>query len=109
MLLQFLINNIQVTGDTEGPQAEHENAQQENVEKNIGGIQQRQLNQQQDGGQQQEENPSLFPEDLEHLLEDVNDGEFDPELQQVLEIQHQAGVGEERLNTQQFEERFFVQ
>ena len=96
-----------MTGDAERPQAEQENAQQENVEQNADGIQQGQLNQQQYGGQQQEENPPLLPEVLENLLEDVNEGEFDPELQQVLEIQHQAGVGQEQLNTQQFEERFF--
>ena len=52
---------------------------------------------------------SLLPEDLEHLVEDVGDGEFDPDVQQVLEIQHQAGVGQEQLNTQQFEERMFIQ
>ena len=58
---------------------------------------------------QQEENQSLLPKDLEHLLEEVGDGEFDPDVQQVLEIQHQAGEGQGQLNTQQFEERFFIQ
>ena len=60
-----------------------------------------------DGGQQ--EGSSQLPEDLEQLLEDVGDGELDPQVQQVLEIQHQAGVGEGQLNTQEFEGRFFVQ
>ena len=42
-------------------------------------------------------------------MEDVGDGEFEPDVQQVLEIQHQAGVGQGQLSTQQFEERFFLQ
>ena len=92
----------------ERPQAT--TVQQENFGQNPG-IQQGQLNveQQQGGGHQQQEEQSLLPEDLEHLLEDVGDGEFDPDVQQVLEIQHQAGVGQEQLNTQQFEERIFIQ
>ena len=92
----------------ERPQAD--SVQQENVGQNPG-IQQGQLSveQQQGGGHQQQEDQSLLPEDLEHLLEDVGDGEFDPDVQQVLEIQHQAGVGQEQLNTQQFEERIFIQ
>ena len=93
-----------MTEYVETPEAE--NAQKENP-----GIQQSQLNveQQQGGGHQQEEEQSLLPEDLEHLLEEVGDDEFDPDVQQVLEIQHQAGVGQGQLNTQQFEERFFIQ
>ena len=110
MLVQFVLNNDQVAENTERPQTQNIGVQQDNVEQNIEGIQQEQLNgnQQQGGGQQQQEDP-LLPGDLEQLLEDVNDGEFDPDLQQVLEIQHQAGVGQEQLNTQQFEDRFFVQ
>ena len=70
--------------------------QQETIGKPIGGIQQGELNdkpQQQDGGQQEQEDPSLLPGDLERLLEDVDDNEFDPELQQVLEVQHRPGLG----------------
>ena len=97
----------------ERPEAENDDIQQqENVGQTIGGIQQGELKnkqQQQDGGQQEQEDPSLLPGDLEGLLEDVDDGEFDPELQQVLEIQHQAGVEQGQLNTQQFQDRFFVQ
>ena len=87
------------------PQAENAVVQQENVGQNGQVL----LNdkQQQDGGQQ--EGISQLPEDLEQLLEDVGDGELDPQVQQVLEIQHQAGVGEGQLNTQEFEGRFFVQ
>ena len=95
----------------ERPQAENCDIQEESVAQTFEGIQQGELNgeQQQDGGQQEQEEPSLLPGDLERLLEDVDDGEFDPELQQVLEIQHQAGVGEGQLNTQQFQDRFFLQ
>ena len=87
----------------ERPQAENGDIQE--------GIQQGELNgeQQQDGGRQEQEDASLLPGDLERLLGDVDDGEFDQELQQVLEIQHQAGVGEGQLNTQQFQDRFFLQ
>ena len=64
-----------------------ESIQEENVEQEGG-------QQQQDGGiESNPEDPSLLPGDLEQLLEDVGDGEFDPDVQQVLEIQHQAGVG----------------
>ena len=93
----------------ERPQADNGDIQEE--PQTTEGIQQGELNgeQQQDGGQQEQEEPSLLPGDLEHLLEDVDDGEFDPELQQVLEIQHQAGVGQGQLNTQQFQDRFFLQ
>ena len=81
---------------------------EENVGQNIEGILQDDVIQEhpQGGGQQQQENNS---QDLEHLLEEVHDGEFDPDLQEVLEIQHQAGVGEGQLSTQQFEKRFFIQ
>ena len=61
--------------------------QDENVEQGGGQTQQ-------DGGiKSNPVDPSLLPGDLERLLEDVGDGEFDPDVQQVLEIQHQAGVG----------------
>ena len=52
---------------------------------------------------------TLVPGDLERLLEDVCDGEFEPDVQQVLEIQEQAGVGQaHQLSTQQFEAQFFM-
>ena len=64
-----------------------ESIQEENVEQEGG-------QQQQDGGiESNPEDPYLLPGDLEQLLEYVGDGEFDPDVQQVLEIQHQAGVG----------------
>ena len=77
--------------------------QDENVEQGGGQTQQ-------DGGiKSNPVDPSLLPGDLERLLEDVGDGEFEPDVQQVLEIQHQAGVGEgHQLSTQQFEEQFFI-
>ena len=80
-----------------------ESIQGENVEQGGG-------QQQQDGGiESNSEDPSLLPGDLEQLLEDVGDGEFEPDVQQVLEIQHQAGVGQgHQLSTQQFEEQFFI-
>ena len=67
--------------------------------------------QQQDGGiESNTEDPSLLPGDLEQLLEDVGDGEFEVDVQQVLEIQQQAGLGQgQQLSTQQFEDRFFIQ
>ena len=75
--IQYLLNCDQVTESIQG----------ENVEQGGG-------QQQQDGGiESNSEDPSLLPGDLEQLLEDVGDGEFDPDVQQVLEIQHQAGVG----------------
>ena len=81
---------------------------EENVGQNIEGILQGDVihKHPQGGGQQQQENNS---QDLEHLLGEVHDGEFDPDLQGVLEIQHQAGVREGQLSTQQFENRFFIQ
>ena len=87
-----------------------ENVHQESVGQNPV-VQPDQLNvdQEQGGGQQQQQDQSVLPEDLEHLMEDVGDGEFEPDVQQVLEIQHQAGVGQGQLSTQQFEERFFLQ
>ena len=79
-----------------------EGVQQENVEQGGG---------QQDGGiESNTEDPSLLPGDLEQLLEDVGDGEFEVDVQQVLEIQQQAGLGQgQQLSTQQFEDRFFIQ
>ena len=102
------MNNDQVAENVGRPQVD--NAQQENIVQDPG-IQKGQLNMEQHegGDQQQEEDQSLLPEDLEPLLEDVDDGDFDPAVQQVLEIQHEAGVGQGQLNTQQFEERFFIQ
>ena len=81
-----------------------EGVQQENVEQGGG-------QQQQDGGiESNTEDPSLLPGDLEQLLEDVGDGEFEVDVQQVLEIQQQAGLGQgQQLSTQQFEDRFFIQ
>ena len=78
--------------------------QDENVEQGGGQTQQ-------DGGiKSNPVDPSLLPGDLEQLLEYVGDGEFDPDVQQVLEIQHQAGVGQgHQLSTQQIEEQFFIQ
>ena len=77
--------------------------QDENVEQGGGQTQQ-------DGGiKSNPVDPSLLPGDLEQLLEDVGDGEFEPDVQQVLEIQHQAGVGEgHQLSTQQFDKKFFI-
>ena len=91
--IQYLLNYDQVT----------EGVQQENVEQGGG-------QQQQDGGiESNPEDPSLLPGDLERLLEDVCDGEFEPDVQQVLEIQEQAGVGQaHQLSTQQFEAQFFM-
>ena len=108
-IIQFVLFDVQVT---ERPQAENDDIQQENAGQTIGGTQQGELNdrqQQHDGGQQEQEDPSLLPGDLERLLQDVDDGEFDPEMQQVLVVQHQAGMGQGQLNTQQFQDRFFVQ
>ena len=51
--------------------------------------------------QQQSSGQDLIPNDGE-------DGELDPGVQQVLEIQLQAGQGQEQLNTQEFENRFFL-
>ena len=78
-----------------------ESIQGENVEQGGG-------QQQQDGGiESNPEDPSLLPGDLERLLEDV--GKFEPDVQQVLEIQHQAGLGQgHQLSTQQFDEQFFI-
>ena len=92
-LIQCLLNHDKVT----------EGFQQENVEHGCG-------QQQQDGGiESNPEDPSLLPGDLERLLEDVCDGEFEPDVQQVLEIQEQAGVGQaHQLSTQQFEAQFFM-
>ena len=87
------------------PQAENAVVQQENVGQNGQVL----LNDEQQQNGVQQEGISQLPEDLEQLLEDVGDGELDPQVQQVLEIQHQAGVGEGQLNTQEFEGRFFVQ
>ena len=87
------------------PQAENAVVQQENVGQNGQVL----LNDEQQQNGVQQEGISQLPEDLEQLLEDMGDGEFDPQVQQVLEIQHQAGVGEGQLNTQEFEGRFFVQ
>ena len=38
----------------------------------------------------------------------ADDSELDPAVQQVLEIQLQAGQEQEQLNTQEFQERFFL-
>ena len=51
--------------------------------------------------QQQSSGQDLIPNNGE-------DGELDPAVQQVLEIQLQAGQGQEQLNTQEFENRFFL-
>ena len=55
-----------------------------------------------DGQQQQDGVPGQ-----DQLNNDGQDGELDPDVQQVLEIQLQAGQGQGQLSTQQFEERFF--
>ena len=63
-----------------------------------------------DGQQQQqlEEVPQQQSSGQDLIPNDGEDGELDPGVQQVLEIQLQAGQGQEQLNTQEFENRFFL-
>ena len=61
-----------------------------------------------DGQQQENREPEQHRTSREpDQLERGEDGELDPEVQQVLEIQLQAGQGQGQLNTQEFEEQFF--
>ena len=70
-LIQYLLNNDQVT----------EGVHRENVEQGGG-------QQQQDGGiESKTEDPSSLPGDPERPLENVGDGEFEADVQRILMIQ----------------------
>ena len=62
-----------------------------------------------DGQQQQVGVPGQQSRGQDQFPNDGEDGELDPGVQQVLEIQLQAGQGQGQLNTQEFEEQFFCQ
>ena len=76
------------------PQAQQE-LQQQNGDEGV-----------QDGGQQQQEGVPV--QQNRGLSNEADDSELDPAVQQVLEIQLQAGQEQEQLNTQEFQERFFL-
>ena len=65
---------------------------------------------QNDDGQQQEQQgvPQQQRGSHELVPNDGEEGELDPGVQQVLEIQLQAGQGQDQLSTQEFENQFFL-